>query len=350
MRLGGWGASLLLVAAIVAAPAYAIAPASLPGDADCDGLVTRGDIDQLSAELVDGDGQSVVDVDGGTVVSCRGVDANGDGAVTAADISALTRLVYGEDGSLGPIVTFIGIASADGTMTMPVGDMPAPIFQALAGIGFRLVIEAAPGRSGLPVGQNLVNGTPGDPTGPPDLQALVSRNLGDGNLAVCGEGGVPGIAPPHFGPLPAITNALKDLACRFDAVSNPAASCTLDAFGAQRFVNPASRTQFCLPVSSVEGFQDGATQVTARVRDIAGNVGPVAQMFLRVGDAPLPTLTPRPTATTSATATLTAAATLEPTETAAPTGTAVPTATPTPPPADTPTGTRVATATATPSA
>ena len=57
---------------------------------------------------------------------------------------------------MGPVITFIGIASADGTTAMPVSDVPVPLFQTVSGIGFRLVIEAMPGPSELPIGQQRV--------------------------------------------------------------------------------------------------------------------------------------------------------------------------------------------------
>ncbi len=320
---------LLAAGALFCARALAAPPASLRGDADCDGLVTPADIDHLRNEFADGDGDQAGDVDGGAVVSCSGADANGDGLISAPDLLALTRILYGEIGSSGPIITFLGIASADGTTTMPVTDVPVLLFQTITGLGFHLVVEAAPGPSNLPVGQDVLRSTPTDPDARPDLQAEVSRNLGNGNLAVCGEGGVPGVAPANYGPDQEIANALNDLSCRFEVAANPSVACTIDQFGAHRFVDPRTRIQFCLAVSAFESFPQGLTIVTARVLDTAGNPGPVAQMVLRVGEEPLPTATPRPTATatTSAPASPTATATAE----------------------DTPTGMQVATGTATPS-
>lgn len=322
---------LLAAVALLSAPARATPPASLPGDADCDGLVTPADLDHLRDEFADGDGDQARDVDGGAVVSCSGADANGDGLITVADLLALTRILYGEGGGSGPVITFLGIVSADGTTTTPVTDVPVPLFQTISGFGFSLVIEAAPGPSNLPIGQNVLDSKPDDPDARPDLQAEVSRDLGDGNLAVCGEGGVPGVAPPNYGAEQAIANALNDLSCRFEVAANPAAACTVDQFGVHRFSDPRTRVQFCLAVSAIESFPDGQTIVSARVLDTAGNPGPVAQMVLRVGSAPLSTATPRPTATSTETVI------------SLPTSTGTSTATA----QDTPTGTRIATASAT---
>ncbi|HSP96472.1 MAG TPA: hypothetical protein VL049_04410 [Candidatus Dormibacteraeota bacterium] len=311
---------------------------SLPGDADCDGLVTGGDLGQLSRELTDGDGALVADADGGAVVSCSGVDANGDGVITAADFSAIGRLLNGgEPTGDGPVITYIGIASADGTVTAPAGDVPVPTFQSISGLGFRLVIEAMPGPSNIPIGQQLVGARDDEP---PDLQVQVTRNLGDGNATVCGEGGVPGLAPPSFAPRPGLNEAFNDIGCRFEFAANPFRACTVDSFGIQRFVDPRTRAQFCLAVSSVEAFPGGATIITARVLDTAGTASAPVQIVLRVGNDPLVTVTPRPTATATAPLTRTA------TETAAP-------ATETPVPTDTgsasPTRSDTPTRTATPS-
>jgi hypothetical protein len=330
--------------------AWSAPPMSLPGDADCDGLVTSADLGHLITEFTDGDGDQAGDVDGGSVVSCTGADANGDGLVTAADLSALTRILYGQTGSQGPLVTFLGIVSADGTTMLPVTDVPVPLFQTVSGLGFHLVVEAAPGASGLPVGQDLLNTRPTDPAARPDLQVEVSRSLGDGNLAVCGEGGVPGVEPPNYGAEQMIANALNDLSCRFDVAANPSAACTIDRFGVHRFVDGRTRTQFCLPVSAIEAFPMGLTIITVQVLDTAGNPGPIAQLVLRVGDQLLPTATPRPSATPKPSATSTETTTPAPTSTQTETASAVPSPTLTTTAVDTPTGTQIATATPTISA
>lgn len=332
---------------VCARPGAAAIP-SLPGDVDCDGLLTRIDLDQLGQELTDGDGPSIVDADAGAVVSCSGADANGDGLVSAADFPALGRLLAGGVPGNGPVITYIGIASADGRVTAPAGDVPVPTFQSIGGIGFLLVIEAMPGPAAIPIGQELVAPRPDEA---PDLQVEVTRDLGDGNAAVCGEGGVPGLAPPSFEPRPGLNPALNDIGCRFQFAANPFRACTVDAFGAQRFVDARTRAQFCLPVSSVEAFPGGTTIVTARVLDVAGAASAPAQIVVRVGNEPLVTVTPRPTATATATPPLTATPTgPSPTVTAAPSDTATrtPTATVTTTASARATATATATGSATP--
>ena len=65
--------------------------ALVPGDADGDRVVTAADVEQTAAELFDG--SDALNVAGGEVPSTAGVDANGDGRITAADIvGALRRL------------------------------------------------------------------------------------------------------------------------------------------------------------------------------------------------------------------------------------------------------------------
>lgn len=345
---------ILALVALDSVPALATPPASLLGDADCDGLATAADLQHLQAEFFDGDGDAAADLDGGGVVSCAGADANGDGLITPPDLLAVTRILYGASDAEGPMITFLGIASAGGTIALPVTDVPVPLFQVVSGLGFRLVIEAAPGPSRLPVGQDVLNSAPDNPAVRPDLQVEVSRSLGDGNLAVCGEGGVPGVAPPHYGDEQAIAsalgdeqavaNALNDLSCRFDVAGNPALACTVDQFGSPSFVDVRSRVQFCLPVSSLEAFPDALTIITTRILDIGGNPGGIAQMVLRVGDEPLATATPRPTATQQASPTHTDTPTPGPSPTPTATG-LEPTVTVTA--MDTPTGTRLATPTPT---
>ena len=306
---------VLALVAVGVAPALAVPPPSLPGDADCDGLATATDLQHLEKELFDGDGAAAGDVDGGGLVSCSGSDTDADGMITASDLLALTRILYGASDAEGPVITFLGIAAASGAIAQPVTDVPVPLFQVISGLGFRLVIEAAPGPSNLPVGQSVFNSAPENPFVRPDLQVEASRSLGDGNLAVCGEGGVPAVAPPSYGDEQAIANALNDLSCRFDVAGNPALACTVDQFGAPSFVDGRSRVQFCLPVTSLEAFPDALTIVTTRLLDIGGNPGQTAQMVLRVGDQPLATATPRATATQQASRTPTDTATPGPSPT-----------------------------------
>jgi hypothetical protein len=58
------------------------------GDASGEGDVDADDLEQLVSELFDGDGIDAFSCGGGTVASAAGVDANGDGLVTAADLIA----------------------------------------------------------------------------------------------------------------------------------------------------------------------------------------------------------------------------------------------------------------------
>lgn len=345
---------LLTWLAIAPIVAQAAPTASLLGDANCDGLATPEDLRHLEREFNDDDGDAAASADGGAVVSCSGADANGDGVISAADLVAITRRLYGSTEGDGPRITFIGIASASGTTAVPLSEFPVRLFQVISGIGFRLVIEAAPGLSGLPVAQDTFNSDPLNPFVRPDLQVEVSRGLGDGNLTVCGEGGVAPIAPPHYGDEQAVANALNDLGCRFDVAGNPAISCTVDEFGSPEFVDPRSRVQFCLPVSSLEAFPDGLTVITARALDIGGNPGPITQMVLRVGDEPLATPTPRSTATPQPSETVTDTPTEGPSPTATDvvvpptvTATALETATGTVLPSSTATVTRTGTRTRT---
>ena len=194
----------------------AAALGSIPGDADCDGLVTIGDLSHLQAELADGDGSGTGGIEGGTVFSCTGADANGDAMVTAADVSAIVAFLQGGGRKViatGPIITFIGIVSADGRQSAPIRSEPVPTYQFPGGVGFRVVLEAIRGPSGAAIGEQLLDFKRDDPSARPLLQVSASRDLGNGSVRVCdqGEGGIPGISPPNFGPDQSIADALNDI-------------------------------------------------------------------------------------------------------------------------------------------
>jgi len=125
-----------------------------------------------------------------------------------------------------------------------------------------------------------------------------TRDLGNGSLTVCdlgpvsqGGGGIPGITPTSFDPESfSITNALADFGCRFQQL-NPSTPCTLtDASGEAKLVDSRATVQFCNFVAATAAFQTGETILSARLRDIEGNVGQTVQIVVRVAT---PTATPR---------------------------------------------------------
>jgi cysteine-rich repeat protein len=67
--------------------------ASVPGDANGDGVVSADDIGFAIEEIFDGDGDSITAVSGGSFPGAPGVDANGDAIVTAADLTATIRVL-----------------------------------------------------------------------------------------------------------------------------------------------------------------------------------------------------------------------------------------------------------------
>jgi hypothetical protein len=169
---------------------------------------------------------------------------------------------------------------------------------------FVIVVEGAPGTNGFAVGKSLL---PEPPDDRPDLQIENTQDTGyglpgNGSLAVCdtgpvsaGGGGIPGINPTDFsdGDL-FITDALNDFACRFEFFS-PAAPCTyIDATGDAKLVNSGATAQFCDLVSLTAQFPPGISVITAKLRDDFGNLGPAAQIVVRVA-TPTPTRTVTPT-------------------------------------------------------
>jgi len=207
--------------------------------------------------------------------------------------------------AVGPVVTFAGIARADGQHTEPIGKTAEgyPIFRNAVGSGFIVVVEGKPGISNVEVGRSIMRVDPKDPKARPDLEIQVDRQLGDGSAAVCDArrptiGGVPAINPPSFADTPQVAATLNDLACRFETFIESNASCTVDKSGDFAFIDPKqSKVQFCMVVARAWNFQDGNTLVSVRLRDVEGNPGPVAHFVLERKPNPtparsLPTATP----------------------------------------------------------
>lgn len=201
----------------------------------------------------------------------------------------------------GPIVSYLGMVRPDGcrigcftgVCSCPISPTPITdergreVFLAQGGGRGLLVVEGRPGASGLPVGSSLVPEEDGER---PDLQILVSQSLGNGSLAVCDKGlpppvgmggGVPSVEPPDFGDGEMITNAMVDLACRFAVQPSREDACTLDERGNFDFLGDDTTIQFCDQLATVSAFPTGDTAVTVRLRDVAGNLGPPAQVVIR---------------------------------------------------------------------
>lgn len=215
----------------------------------------------------------------------------------------------------GPQVLFFGIANNDGCVACdaPLCDCsgeptPTPAYDSLGRRIFQrvdprfiIVVEARPGSSSAPVcvGQAGCAGLePADPATRPDLQIESTSPLGDGDPTVDWRtglpeaewGGIAAVAPPSFGSDQSVTDALQDFASRF-GIYNYSFACTLDAYG-----NPATVTvtqdpaleaalaQFCDPLvqNANATFPSGDTILTVQVRDTAQNIGPTAQIVVRM--------------------------------------------------------------------
>jgi hypothetical protein len=150
---------------------------------------------------------------------------------------------------------------------------------------FLLVIEAARGTSNREPGEKLV--VDGDVR--PDLQVLVTNDIGDGSSLTCDigpapapSGGVPGFDPPVFGPGQDVTAALQDVACRFSLHRTSAEACTKDGFGNFSYLGSGTRRQYCFAVSHNTAFAPGITVIAVQVVDINGNIGPVEEIVVDV--------------------------------------------------------------------
>jgi hypothetical protein len=168
-----------------------------------------------------------------------------------------------------------------------------PVYTRPAPQGFIIFIEGREGTSGASLGECGVLNPVTQRINPcdsdrPDVQVVVDRPLGNGSPAVCDRtapliGGVPGIDPPSFANTPAITDALTDLACRFDEHPNFSDSCTLDALGRFNYFDPRAEGQFCIPAVGTElMLSSGDTKFVARLRDLAGNIGNEVSIVIRV--------------------------------------------------------------------
>lgn len=196
--------------------------------------------------------------------------------------------------AIGPDITFFGAARADGTTVEPqsVDKKGIPTYVSAVGSGFMLVVETKPGLSGFEPARRVFAYVPGDPTTRPDLEIEATRNMGDGSLAVCDRsrpniGGIPGIDPPSFQETQRISDAINDLACRFETFIQSDSSCTQNKNGDYSFVNKDSMTQFCMIVARAWAFPVGETLLSVRVRDSEGNPGPVKQIrILRPAQQP----------------------------------------------------------------
>jgi hypothetical protein len=177
------------------------------------------------------------------------------------------------------------------------------VFSRLSG-RFLLVVEAKPGTSNAAVGAtlNVV------PPARPDLQIESTHDMKSGTSPVdisvidCQAatpipraqwGGIPGIPTPNFdsdtGPIPVIANTLVDfVTCHFGSfpinATNPfdKGACTSDDRGNPGQPVNGGTQQFCDQVLSPEAFPIGDSLLTVQVRDALGNIGPTAQIIVRV--------------------------------------------------------------------
>jgi hypothetical protein len=203
------------------------------------------------------------------------------------------------------VVSYVGAISQDGcpfccefscqgtpTPTPHVDEHGRQVFT--RGVGqFLFVIEARRGASNANPGTNIF--PVGSDRG--DVQVLLSEPIGDiddpggfGSAAVCDAGpeptpfgGVPGFDPPSFVPGQTITDAIQDFACRLSVQETSAVACTRSMFGDFGYIGAGTRTQFCYQVPMSAAFQPGDTVVRIQLRDVSGNIGPVEEIVVRVG-------------------------------------------------------------------
>lgn len=197
------------------------------------------------------------------------------------------------------MITYFGVVRADDTLVDSTDTTPdgVPIYERSFGSGFSLVLEARPGGTKSDLDPSTFNSNP-DARLLPGLQIEASRQLGDGSSAVCDDtaptlGGVPAVDPPDFSPTQVVVNAINDFACRFkdgfglySGRTKLQDACTTFEDGGFRFTAAGTTIQYCGLINEAVSFPLGDTVVTARVRDVAGNISLPSQIVVRVTSQP----------------------------------------------------------------
>lgn len=153
-----------------------------------------------------------------------------------------------------------------------------------------LVVE---GRTvdGLPPAIGSYTSPPNPIDGRPDIQIETTQALGQGSAAVCDDGyhapvseggGVFPIPTPDFSYESTITNALNDFGCRFEFHLNADQCTTCGDAATPCFRGGGSQAQFCNRAINLAAFKPGDSLLTVRLRDQEGNIGPTAQIVVRV--------------------------------------------------------------------
>lgn len=211
---------------------------------------------------------------------------------TATRTSSATPTPTTPPPTIGPTVTYFGVAEANGVAATPIGftSDQVPIFRRTVPQGFLIVVEGKPGPSNRLVGISTFNWNPMDANALPDLQIVSSRPLGDGSAEVCDFmsatiGGVPAVDPPRFFGTQQIADRVNDLACRFEGRRSVTEACTVQqGSGDPRFLGSGSTVQFCTSpgVGAEIAFPPGDTRLTVRLRDVGGYPGNPASIVIRV--------------------------------------------------------------------
>lgn len=108
-------------------------------------------------------------------------------------------------------------------------------------------------------------------------------------------GGVPAVNPADISTTQPVADAINDFACRFKngrgvpTGRGAKEACTAFSDGVFHFLFPPDPTvkfpstvQFCGQIDALLAFPTGDTLITARIRDLAGNVSRPARLIIRV--------------------------------------------------------------------
>ncbi len=154
------------------------------------------------------------------------------------------------------------------------------------GAAAETVVEYRLGLSGQPVNANFC---PVDTTARPGLWVESDQGLGPPGTppAQCPTpvGGVPAVNPPSFGPDQTITDALRAFAFRFLPFTTTAPCTFTDPSGLPKLVDPTPSEvyqQYCTKAENAFAYPLGTSVLSAQLQDGSGNLGPTAQVVVRV--------------------------------------------------------------------
>ena len=191
----------------------------------------------------------------------------------------------------GPPITFFGVTSADDSLQDPTGVGPngVPIYERPFGFGFTLVVEAKGifESSGQHPGRTFCDRRctrPADPERPRSRQ----RQRGGLRHRATTSSAVSRASIRRSSKIRAMADALNDFGCRFtngqggQTGRSCGEACLRFDDGEFHCKSEDTTAQFCAQVDTPMAFSAGDTLLTVRARNVHGELGPPAQIIIRI--------------------------------------------------------------------